>query len=50
MTPEESVDKMGLSLSGVHGALAYFHLNREEIQADIRLSSEEAVMKSLSRD
>ena len=50
MTPEEIADEMGIALSGVYGALAYYHLNREEIEADIQANSEEAVMKSLSRD
>lgn len=50
MTPEEIADEMGIALSGVYGALAYYHLNREEIEADIRANSEEAVMKSLNRD
>ena len=50
MTPEEIGDEMGIALSGVYGALAYYHLNREEIEADIQANSEEAVMKSLSRD
>ena len=50
MTPEEISDKMGIALSGVYGALAYYHLNREKIEADIQANSEEAVMKSLNRD
>ena len=50
MTPEEISDEMGIALSGVYGALAYYHLNREEIEADIQANSEEAVMKSLNRD
>ena len=50
MTPEEISDEMGTALSGVYGALAYYHLNREEIEADILANSEEAVMKSLNRD
>ena len=50
MTPEEIADEMGIALSGVYGALAYYHLDREEIEADIQANSEEAVMKSLSRD
>lgn len=50
MVPEEIADEMGLALSGVYGALTYYHLNREEIEADIQANSEEAVMKSLSRD
>ena len=32
MTPEEIADEMGIALSGVYGALAYYHLNREEIE------------------
>ena len=50
MTPEEISDEMGIALSGVDGALAYYHLNREEIEADILANSEEAVMKLLNRD
>ena len=50
MPPEEISDEMGIALSGVYGALAYYHLNREEIEADIRANSEEAVMKSFDRD
>ena len=50
MTPEEISDEMGIALSGVYGALAYYHLNREEIEADILANSEEAIMKSLNRD
>ena len=50
MTPEEIADEMGIALSSVYGALAYYHLNREEIEADMQANSEEAVMKSLSRD
>ena len=50
VTPEEIADEMGIALSSVYGALAYYHLNRGEIEADIRSNSEEAVMKSLSRD
>lgn len=36
LTPEEIVDRVGhLSLAQVHAALAYYHANREEIEADI---------------
>jgi uncharacterized protein (DUF433 family) len=49
MTPEQTADEMGIQLSGVYGALAYYHLNRDEIEADIRANSEEAAMKSLIR-
>ena len=47
-TPEQTADEMGIPLSGVYGALAYYHLNRDEIEADIRANSEEEVMKSLN--
>ena len=50
MTPEEIADEMGIALSVVYGALAYNHLNREEIETDIQANSEEAVMESLSCD
>ena len=48
-TPEEITDEMGIALSGLYGSLAYYHLNRKEIEVDIQANSE-AVMKSLSRD
>jgi uncharacterized protein (DUF433 family) len=44
-TPEEIADDMGLELAGVYGALAYYHLNRDEIEADIAANAEERVMK-----
>lgn len=50
MTLEEISDEMGIALSGVYGALAYDRLNREEIEAELRANSEEAVMKSFDRD
>lgn len=50
VTPEEIANEMGIALSGVYGALAYYHLNLEEIEADIQANSEEAAMKSLDRD
>jgi uncharacterized protein (DUF433 family) len=40
-TPEEIADRIGhLSLAQIHGALAYYHANRESIEAD--LADEEA--------
>ena len=45
VTAEEIADNMGIALSGVYGALAYHHLNCEEIEADIQANSGEAVMK-----
>ena len=44
-TPEETADEMGLDLAGVYAALAYYHLNRDEIEIDIAANSEEAVKK-----
>ncbi|MCK4394934.1 DUF433 domain-containing protein, partial [Candidatus Bipolaricaulota bacterium] len=36
LSPEEIADRIGhLSLAQVHAALAYYHANREEIEADI---------------
>lgn len=34
-TPEDIVRKTGLSLAQVHAALAYYHANREVIDADL---------------
>ncbi len=50
MTAEEISEEMEIALPGVYGALAYYHLNRGEIEADIRDNSEAAVMKSLNRE
>ncbi len=41
MTPEELSDEIRIVRSGVYGALAYYHLSREEIEADIQANSEE---------
>jgi hypothetical protein len=36
VSPEEIADRIGhLSLAQVHAALAYFHANREEIEASM---------------
>lgn len=36
LSPEETADKIEhLSLAQIHAALAYYHANREEIEADI---------------
>ena len=48
-TPEEIADDMELDLASVYAALAYYHLNRDEIEADIIANSEAAVKKDLSR-
>lgn len=38
---------MDLELAGVYAALAYYHLNRAEIEADIRANREEVVMEEV---
>ena len=40
---------MGLDLAGVYAALAYYHLNRNAIEADISANSEEVVSNELNR-
>ena len=42
-TPEETAMEMDLELAGVYAALAYYHLNRDEIEADIVANSEQSV-------
>ena len=42
-TPEETADEMDLDLAGVYAALTYYHLQRDEIEADIRANAEETV-------
>ncbi len=49
LTPEEIADDMAIDLAGVYAALAYYHLNREEIEADIATNTEEAVEQALDR-
>jgi uncharacterized protein (DUF433 family) len=42
-TPDEIVDELGhLSLAQVYAALAYYHANREQIEADIAAEEAEA--------
>jgi uncharacterized protein (DUF433 family) len=49
LTPEEIATQYGhLSLAQVHAALAYYHANPEEIEAD--LAQEEAFAASVDRD
>jgi uncharacterized protein (DUF433 family) len=45
LTPEETADEMSLDLASVYAALAYYHLHRDEIEADILADSEERVMR-----
>jgi uncharacterized protein (DUF433 family) len=49
LTAEEISDEMGLDLAGVYAALAYYHLNRDVIEADISANSEEVVSNELNR-
>jgi uncharacterized protein (DUF433 family) len=49
LSPEEIVDQYGhLSLAQVYAALAYYHANQEEIEAD--LAAEEAEAERLERE
>lgn len=49
LSPEEIADRIGhLSLAQVHAALAYYHANREEIEADI--AAEEMEAERLKRE
>ena len=42
LTPEEIADRFGhLSLAQIHAALAYYHANYEEIEADIETEAQE---------
>jgi uncharacterized protein (DUF433 family) len=51
LSPEEIADRLGhLSLAQVHAALAYYHANRAEIEADILAEEAEAnVIESAHR-
>ena len=48
LSAEEIADEMNLELAGVYSALAYYHLNRDEIEADMVANSESVVMKEMS--
>lgn len=49
LTPEQIVDQFGhLSLAQVYGALAYYHANREEIEAD--LAEDDRLFESLTSE
>jgi len=48
LTPEEIITELPhLSLAQVYAALAYYHANREEIEADI--NAEAAIVESLAK-
>ncbi|HRO23554.1 MAG TPA: DUF433 domain-containing protein [Promineifilum sp.] len=49
LSAEEIADEMALDLAGVYAALAYFHLNRDEIEADLLANSEESVRHEIER-
>ena len=49
LSAEEIADEMALALAGVYAALAYFHLNRDEIEADLLANSEEGVRHESER-
>jgi len=43
LSPEEISARIGhLTLAQVYGALAYYHLNREDIEADLEVAEAEA--------
>ena len=48
LAAEEIADEMNLALASVYAALAYYHLNQAEIEADIIANSETAVMKEIT--
>ncbi len=47
LTAEEIADEMGLDLALVYAALTYYHLHRDEIEADI-LANMEVVLQPLT--
>jgi uncharacterized protein (DUF433 family) len=49
LSPEEIAERVGhLSLAQVHAALAYYHANREAIEADI--AAEEAAADEIEKE
>ena len=50
LTPEEIADEMMIELAGIYAALTFYHLNRNPIEADMLVNSEEAAMKSIEHD
>lgn len=48
LTAEDIADEMNLPLAGVYAALAYYHINQAEIEADIEKNSEAAVMEEFA--
>jgi uncharacterized protein (DUF433 family) len=50
LTPEEIADEMELELAGVYAALAYYHLNKAEIENDIVANAEVRLMQQMGKD
>ena len=48
LTAEEIADEMGLQLAGIYAALAYYHLNKTEIENDIAANAEAVLMQTAS--
>lgn len=48
LTAEEIADEMGLQLAGIYAALAYYHLNKMEIESDIAANAETVLMQTAS--
>jgi uncharacterized protein (DUF433 family) len=49
LTPEETADQTDLDLASVYAALAYYHLNKDELEADILAHSEDALNQDFGR-
>lgn len=49
LTPEEITVELPLSLAQVYAALTYYHLNTDEIEADIRRDSEAELKEKYGR-
>jgi uncharacterized protein (DUF433 family) len=47
LSPEEIADEMALPLAGVYAAVTYYHLHRDEIEADIQANAEDVVISAL---
>jgi uncharacterized protein (DUF433 family) len=49
LTPEETADQMDLDLASVYAALTYYHLNQDDIEADVLAHSEDALDQDFGR-
>ncbi len=47
LSAEEIADEMNLALANVYAALAYYHLNQQEIETDIVANSETTVIEEI---